>query len=148
MKAGKLYKTLLSKKYENGRVAHHSDCKSKSRITKGAPFFRVLCGRVGGEKANTKWPLCGYFKKSRCAGHFSHSKNKTPGRFSPGRNLTSYSSGYRQTQTGSKDYSRSLPALRLTMTFFGDHHQSGLGGLASTADLRGEKTPQNGHIPP
>jgi hypothetical protein len=36
----------------------------------------------------------------------------------------------------------------LGMAFFGDHHQSGLGGLASTADLRGEKTPQNGHIPP
>jgi hypothetical protein len=34
------------------------------------------------------------------------------------------------------------------MTFFGGHHQSGLGGLASTADLRGEKTLQNGHIPP
>src|SRR5579863_1797583 len=35
----------------------------------------------------------------------------------------------------------------LPMTFFGDH-QEGLGGLASTADLRGEKTPQPGHIPP
>jgi hypothetical protein len=27
-------------------------------------------------------------------------------------------------------------------------HHEGLGGLASTADLRGEKTPQPGHIPP
>src|SRR5579862_9110440 len=36
----------------------------------------------------------------------------------------------------------------LRITFFGDHHQEGLGGLASTADLRGEKTPQPGHIPP
>jgi hypothetical protein len=34
------------------------------------------------------------------------------------------------------------------MTFFGDHDHEGLGGLASTADLRGEKTPQPGHIPP
>jgi hypothetical protein len=36
----------------------------------------------------------------------------------------------------------------LAMTFFGDHHHEGLGGLASSADLRGEKTPQPGHIPP
>jgi len=36
----------------------------------------------------------------------------------------------------------------LGMTFFGDHDHEGLGGLASTADLRGEKTPQPGHIPP
>src|SRR5579863_2606105 len=34
----------------------------------------------------------------------------------------------------------------LMMTFFCDHE--GLGGLASSADLRGEKTPQPGHIPP
>jgi hypothetical protein len=27
-------------------------------------------------------------------------------------------------------------------------HHEGLGGLASSADLRGEKTPQLGHIPP
>ena len=34
------------------------------------------------------------------------------------------------------------------MTFFGGHDHEGLGGLASTADLRGEKMPQPGHIPP
>src|SRR5580692_7877555 len=37
--------------------------------------------------------------------------------------------------------------LFLRLTFFGHDHE-GLGGLASTADIRGEKTPQPGHIPP
>ena len=50
----------------------HSDCKYKLQVTKGAPSFRVLCGRVGGEKANTKWPFCRHFKKTRCAGTFFH----------------------------------------------------------------------------
>src|SRR5579863_6624026 len=40
----------------------------------------------------------------------------------------------------------------LTMTFFHDDiprsSSEGRGGFASTAELRGEKTPQKGHIPP
>ncbi|HXM22535.1 MAG TPA: hypothetical protein VN948_14865 [Terriglobales bacterium] len=30
-----------------------SKCKSKSHTKQGAPFFRVLCGRVGGENARS-----------------------------------------------------------------------------------------------
>src|SRR5579863_3656718 len=33
----------------------HSDRKSKSQTTKGAPFFRALCGRVGREDPSRGW---------------------------------------------------------------------------------------------
>ena len=49
-------------------------------------------------------------------GNFRVPKNKTPDRIGPGRNLSSYSSDYRQTEIGSQGYSRSLPALRLPVS--------------------------------
>ena len=40
-------------------VAHLFQCNSKSHLKWGAPFFRVLCGRVGGENARTYLPCEG-----------------------------------------------------------------------------------------
>jgi hypothetical protein len=35
----------------------HCDRNSKSHINEGAPFFRVLCGRVGGENIRSELSL-------------------------------------------------------------------------------------------
>jgi hypothetical protein len=42
-----------------GRVAHPFQvANSKSQVMEGAPFFRVLCGRAGGDNAHSRLSIC------------------------------------------------------------------------------------------